>query len=124
KSYRNRIQDAANSISSFMVNIVLQPHQVKFVHTNYYWNREVNNSHATQYKLNQFPVNYALYFSEDPNYPGYADTVSILTYMHSAETQLWQHTHNRTANPTDRNIAYQEWKLERSETLINKVAER
>lgn len=123
-TYKKRIVGAANSISSFMVNIVLQPNQIKFINSNLYWNNTKCNNNFTQYAIDDFPANYALYFTEDPLNKGYADTVSILTYMHQSETDQWQKTHNRTAEPSERTTSYQEWKQKRSETLIDKVAER
>lgn len=123
-TYKKRIKEAVNSISSFMVNIVLQSKTVPFINSNYYWNNSKIIQDYTQYNMEDFPVNYALYFTEDPSYKGFADTVSILTYMHASETEQWQQTHNRTAAPSDRNEQYHEWKQKRCETLLQKVAER
>lgn len=122
--YRKRILSLENSISAFMVNIVLIPGKVRYNNHNVYWNKNGNSLNTTNYLPNGWPSNYALYFSEDKTKPGYADTLAILSYMHTSETATWNHTYNRTAKPSDRDEGYQLFKEEKSQQLINKVAER
>lgn len=122
--YRKRITGAENSISAFMVNIVLQPGKVPYLNHNVYWNRSTDALAAIAYEPGAWPANYALYFSEDPQHPGYADTVAILTYMHAAEFDPWRHTTNITAAPSEREPAYHAYKEQRAAQLIDVVAER
>ena len=123
-AYRKRIETAENSISAFMVNIVLQPGKVPWRNYNIYWNRSADTFEAINYTTGDWPANYALYFGEDAQHPGYADTVAILTYMHASELETWSHTHNITAQPSERETSYHDFKQEKAATLINTVAER
>jgi all-trans-retinol 13,14-reductase len=104
--YRKRIAAVENSISAFMVNIVLQPGTVQHRNHNIYWNRATDSYAAISYKHDEWPANYALYFGEDAQRPGFSDTVAILTYMHASEFEPWQHTRNITAQPCKSARAY------------------
>ncbi len=75
-----------------MVNIVLEPGKIKYTNRNTYWNRSDQSFDAVLYRAADWPANYALYYGEDAQRPGYADTVAILTYMHAGEMEQWQHT--------------------------------
>ena len=123
-AYRKRIETIGNSISAFMVNIVLQPKTVSYKNNNIYWNRTTDTYEAQQYKKENWPENYALYFGEDSQHKGFADTVAILTYMHAHEVATWNDTRNITASPSERAVAYHQFKEEKAEQLIAKVAER
>lgn len=123
-AYRKRISQAENSISAFMVNIVLQPGKVRYHNHNTYWNRNAEALDVANYTDIEWPANYALYFGEDPDHPGFADTVAILTYMHSGEFDSWGHTRNITANPSGREAAYHAHKERKAEDLIQVVAQR
>lgn len=122
--YRKRIAAANNSISAFMVNIVLEPGTVPYHNHNIYWNRSADTYAAVQYEAGSWPANYALYFSEDAARPGYAESVAILTYMHAAEFAAWDHTRNITAEPSGREPAYHALKEEKAVLLIDMAAQR
>lgn len=122
--YKKRINEAKNSISAFMVNIVLKPKTIPYQNHNTYWNRSADSFVAIQQKEGEWPMNYALYFNEDKNNPGYADTLAILTYDTIEAFDLWEHTHNRTAQKSEREADYHEYKHEKAELLLKTVAER
>jgi len=122
--YRKRILAAENSISAFMVNIVLQPGKIPYRNHNIYWNRSADVFAAVAYRPGEWPANYALYFGADDQNPGYADTVAILTYMHAAELDTWSHTRNITAAPSARDAAYHAFKEKKAALLIDTVAQR
>lgn len=122
--YRKRIVTAENSVSAFMVNIVLQPGKVPWRNHNIYWNRSADTFDAVNYTARNWPANYALYFGEDAQNPGYADTVAMLTYMHASELEQWSHTRNITAQPSERESAYHTFKEGKAALLIDTVAER
>src|SRR5690606_21254938 len=68
--------------------------------------------------------NYALYFTEDPLCPGYAESVAILTDMDTATTKQWQQTHNRSAEPSERCEEYENFKQERAADMLDLVGQR
>jgi len=123
-AYRKRIETIENSISAFMVNIVLKPKTVPYNNYNIYWNRTTDTYKAQAYEQANWPENYAVYSSEDSQHQGFADTVAILTYMRADELSAWNNTRNITASPSDRTQAYHHFKEEKAKQLIAKVTER
>lgn len=123
-AYKNRINNLQQTISSFMLNIVLKPATVNMRHHNLYWNATDNVWDAVDYSTNEWPSNYTLFFTEDKDNPGYAESLSILCYMRYSEVAQWAETINRTGNETDRGTDYDEFKAQKSEQLLSKVYER
>lgn len=123
-AYRNRIKGLEQTISTFMLNVVLQPGTVPMKHYNIYWHASDDALAATHYKPEEWPANYAAFFTEDTNNTGYAESVSILSYMHYDEVAQWQGTTNRTGDEHDRGEAYEAFKQQRSEKLLDKLCQR
>lgn len=122
--YQKRVESIENSLSAFMVNIVLKPQSVLYLNRNIYWNRSSDSLKAIDQGSQEWPANYALYFSEDPKHPGFADTLAILTYDHFKDFEQWAFTHNRSAAASERTEDYQEYKLEKAKKLIFTVGKR
>ncbi len=123
-AYRNRIKGLEQTISSFMLNMVLKPGTVPMRHYNIYWHRSHNVWDATHYQPAEWPANYALFFTEDANNPGYAESISALCYMHYEETAPWQDTHNHTGHKQDRGESYEAFKQHKSEQLLDVLYKR
>lgn len=123
-AYRNRIKGLEQTISSFMLNMVLKPGTVPMRHYNIYWHRSKNVWEATEYIKGQWPANYALFFTEDAANPGYAESVSALCYMHYDEVARWHDTVNRTGDEHERGKTYSEFKAEKTETLLEVLYQR
>jgi all-trans-retinol 13,14-reductase len=123
-AYRKRIKDLEQTVSSFMVNLVLEPGKVLHRNYNLYWHAAQNVWTAVNYKVNEWPAGYALYFTESGKYPGFAESLSILTYMRFEEVEKWKGTSNRAGEDEDRGADYEEFKAVKSELLLAKVFER
>lgn len=123
-AYRNRIKGLEQTISGFMLNLVLKPGTVQMRKHNLYWNAAQNSWDAVYYIKGEWPANYAAFFTEDGQNPGYAESVSILSYMHYDEVAQWDDTHNHTGHKEDRGEAYKAFKEQRSELLLAKVTQR
>lgn len=123
-AYTKRINRLEQTISSYMLNIVLKPGKVNIRHHNLYWNATDNVWDATNYSINNWPANYALFFTQDKNNPQYAESISILSYMHYSEVEEWQHTHNHVGCKKNRGNSYQVFKQTKNEALLAKVYER
>jgi all-trans-retinol 13,14-reductase len=123
-AYRNRIKGLEQTISTFMLNVVLQSATVPMRHYNIYWHASEDAWAAVNYKPEEWPSNYAAFFTEDANNPGYAESLSILSYMHYDEVAQWQVTTNRTGDEHERGEAYEAFKQQRSEKLLDKLYQR
>lgn len=123
-AYRNRIQGLEQTISSFMLNAVVKPGTVPMRHHNLYWNAADNVWDAVNYKPTEWPANYTLFYTQDRNNPTFAESISILSYMHYTEVMEWTGTHNRTGHEQARGESYETFKVQKSEALLQKVYER
>jgi len=123
-AYRNRINSLDETISTFMLNVVLQPGTVPMRHYNIYWHATQEVWAATTYKPADWPANYAAFYTEDAANPGYAESISILSYMYYSEVAEWAHTENLTANRNDRGSSYAEFKEQRSQKLLSILYQR
>lgn len=123
KVYKNRVNQAGESIACLMVNIVLQAGKVAYKNYNVNWNH--GDPVATIEKLQEiFPVNYSIYYTEDEANKGYAESVSILTYIDAAEFDTWAATFNNTIDPGARGETYERYKQEKANQLLDKISER
>ncbi|MCB0698858.1 MAG: NAD(P)/FAD-dependent oxidoreductase [Chitinophagales bacterium] len=123
-AYRKRIDGLQQTTSTYMLNLVLTPGTVPMRHHNLYWNATTDVWAAAEYAPQQWPVNYALFFTEDKDNPGYAESLSILSYMHYSEVSKWDDSYNRTGHEAERGDAYETIKAQKAEQLLNKVYER
>lgn len=123
-AYKKRVELMPNSVSACMTNVVFKPGTVKYFNHNIYWNKSDDPFDAVEAVRDGGIHNYAVYLTEDPHCPGYAETAAILSYMDSSTTQQWQRTHNRSAAPSDRGSAYQDFKQEQAKAMINLVGQR
>ncbi|HET8574256.1 MAG TPA: NAD(P)/FAD-dependent oxidoreductase [Edaphocola sp.] len=123
-AFQRRIMSTRNTISSFMVNMVLKPKTIPYPNHNVYWNRSADVYQGIQYQQNNWPENYALYFSRDHDNPEFAESVSILTYMHYEEFGQWANSYNNSAHPSNRPPAYLDKKMQKAEQLMWVVSRR
>lgn len=121
-AFHQRIGGLEQTQSAFMVNLVLKPQTVKFKPHNLYWHRNLDALAAIDGK--NWPATYALYFSEDEANPGFADRISILTYMDAKATSNWERSLNHTAQPATRGQAYEAFKENYARLLVTTVEER
>ncbi len=123
KVYKDRIHKAQESIGCLMLNIILEPKIVAYENFNINWN--AGNPLNTIAQLEQdFPANYSIYYTEDQQYKGYAESVSILTYVDVKEWAAWENSYNNTLNASLRSDAYQAYKAAKADVLLAKIAER
>jgi all-trans-retinol 13,14-reductase len=123
-AYKNRIKGLEQTVSAFMLNLVLKPGTVPVRNYNLYWHAREDVWQAVDYQREDWPANYALYFTESAAFPGFAESLSILTYMHYDEVKQWTETNNRSGDEQDRGAAYDTFKEAKSEQLLKKVLER
>lgn len=123
-AYRKRINSIQQTTSSYMLNLVLRPRAVKMCHHNLYWNAGTDALDAVNYTTDTWPTNYALFYNEDKNNEGFAESLSILTYMDYDEVISWEHITNRTGHERERGESYARFKTIKNENLLNKVYER
>ncbi len=121
-AFHRRVDSLEQTTPSFMVNMVLRPRAIPFKQHNVYWHATHDSFAAIN--AEEWPATYALYYSEDKANPGFADRLSILTYMPFALANKWKDSYNQTASPASRGADYNTFKEKYAALLIGKVIER
>ncbi len=104
-AYRRRIQELKQTPAAFMVNLVVTPGKVPYRPYNTYWHA-TGDALAAATSSAIWPQTFAIYNTEDPAHPGYAESVSLLTYMDTSVTAPWADTVNHTGKPSLRRSDY------------------
>ncbi len=124
EAYRKRITTLSNTVSCFIVNIVLAKNSFKYSKSNYYFNKEDAVWNNLDYNEDDWPKNYAIFLSPCKDNNCYAETVTLFSYMHYDEVKKWEHTFNTTSKEEDRGEDYEIFKKRKAEKLINEVEKR
>jgi all-trans-retinol 13,14-reductase len=123
-AYRSRICGLENTPGTFMLNIVLKPGTFPYLNYNYYHHHTDNAWQGIDYKIDNWPLTYALFVSASTGKEDYADSLSIMTYMRYEEVAQWADTFNTDTHESIRDAAYQAFKMEKAEKLLDVVEER
>ncbi len=119
KVYANRIKSIENTISSFSLHLKLKENSFPFLNHNYQYFKGNDVWKASSYKEMNWPDYYFLSTAPDQHSQAFASSASVLTYMKYEEVARWeQRKHSNTWD------TYKEWKQQKSEDLIELLAER
>ncbi len=122
--YRKRLESLENTISCFMVHIVLKKNTFKYFNHNYYYHQEGTVWSLTDYKKENWPLGYALFLSSTKRSEEYAEALTLMTYMKYEEVKPWEDTFNTVSTKSDRGDSYGEFKNQKAEILIDKVEKK
>ncbi len=122
-SFRNRIRQLENTVSSFTVDIILKPDCFPVLESNYYYHKEGEIWNGPDYKPEDWPLVYGVFMS--PQKSGtYARSLSLLTYMRFEEVAPWADTFNTVSHENARGETYEAFKTRKAEKLIDLVEEK
>lgn len=121
KIYRNRINSLPNTVSSFSINIVLEPQTLPYQSNNLYYHHEGYLWTANDYTPENWPLLYGVFFTASSQYPGYAESLTILTNMRYEEVQPWAKTFNTTLHEAERGTDYLAFKEQKAQQLLQQV---
>lgn len=124
KAYRNRIKGMENSISTFVVSITCKPNTFKYRNFNYYHHNSLDVWSGIEYKPEDWPMGYMLSTPAHGNDDEYAKGVILVTYMHFDEMKQWTESYNTVAKKGYRGEAYEAFKKEKEQKLIDYVSEK
>jgi len=124
QAYRSRIQNLKDTISCFIVNIVLKKDSFPYHSHNYYYHKEGFLWKQTDYTEDNWPLGYALFLSASSKHKEYADGLTIFTYMRYEDVREWKDTFNTVSSEDNRGESYDNFKQEKAEKLIDIVSEK
>ena len=120
--YKSRIQGLNNSISAFVMNIILKPNTYKYTNRNYYYFDSANVWDAINHDDKSWPLTYGIFEAVPHDNSPYVESLSIMTYMKWDEVSDWQETVNTSIHETSRGESYEAFKKAKGEKLLDTVA--
>ncbi|GBL34598.1 putative all-trans-retinol 13,14-reductase [Filimonas sp.] len=118
---RRRFDTLPNTLSSFVVNISLKEKRIPFVNHNIYSHTTEDAWHDAHRSVIDTPTSFGIFFAEDKQHPGYAASLSILTYMDASATSSWDHSFHTTSERDKREEAYQQFKQQHIVDIIGSL---
>lgn len=119
RSYRNRISNIPNTISVFGLHLRLKPGIFPLLNYNYYHFTNNDVWAVTNYDPKKWPEFFYLYTPVKNEESQYTECVSLYAYMRFDEVEQWAHL-----PISNRGEAYESWKQEKAEKLINLASQR
>ncbi|KYP16347.1 all-trans-retinol 13,14-reductase, partial [Flavihumibacter sp. CACIAM 22H1] len=123
-AYRSRIAKLENTVSSFSIHAVLKPGTVPYPNHNYYLHKKDGVWSAVHADPLLWPLSVGVFFTKDRKNPGFAESMSLLTYMSETACRPWKESFNTDSRPSDRGQGYEAFKATHSAQLLELVAQR
>lgn len=125
KSFLNRVLSWEPITSCFSVYLVLKPHTVpNFNYNIYHYSSEDLVWNAYQYKKETWPETYMLSSTLSKHYPGFAESLTAISYMDFDEVKVWENTINTVADEHERGEKYEQFKQEKEERMIDALEKK
>jgi all-trans-retinol 13,14-reductase len=119
KTYKKRIMESEDTISSFSLYISLKPESFPYQRKNYYHFKDESKVwDSIHYQEENWPESYMISMSAKREDDVWADGISVLAYMRYEEVEQWNNTFNTVAEKEDRGEAYEKFKAEKTEKLL------
>lgn len=123
KAYKSRISMLKNSVSAFIVYVVLKEKTIPtFNHNKYYvkcndvWNNEI-------YTEEEWPKSVAIFTTPSKD-PEYCDGLIIMSYMQYDDVKQWEDTFNTVAHEDERSEEYQQFKRDKAQKVLDLAEEK
>ena len=121
--YRNRVKGLENSISTFLVHLSFHENSFEYLNHNIYQHHIDDVWGGIDYDEETWPQTYFVctpYISRNSKY---AESMSIMTYMKSSETDKWAHTSRTISEPGEREAGYHQFKKEKEAKVLKRIEE-
>ena len=116
KAFFQRILHLDNTMAMFTVYVVPKKNSIPYMNYNYYYYATDNVWVAGNYDESRWPENYVLMTHAHSHSEGFAEGISIITYMKYSELKKWEHT-----TVGQRGDDYNEFKQRKAEKLLEVV---
>jgi all-trans-retinol 13,14-reductase len=125
KAFVNRIEGLTVSPPAFSVYIVFKPESFPYLNHNFYhFNSPDIIWTGAEYEKENWPQGYMISMGVFEKNPKWAESMTIMTYMHFDEMLPWESSKNTVAQKADRGAVYEQFKVDRSERIIQVVEKK
>lgn len=121
--YRKRINSLENSISVFIIYLVMKKNSVAYFNRNYYHYINPDVWAGITYG-EDWPRNFAVFTGASSKGNTHAEALTVMAYMNYAEMAQWENTYNTVLHKEERGTAYEEFKKVKAEQLIYQMGKR
>jgi all-trans-retinol 13,14-reductase len=120
KAYRTRITSLENTISVFILNIVLKENTFPYLNYNHYHYRNKNVWGGLDYSDETWPEGFALFTPASSKSEKYADSIILMSYMKYEEVEAWKESFSTIPrNVENRGEGYDQFKAKKAEKLLD-----
>lgn len=116
KAFSARIRGLEDTMGMFTVYLVFKKNSFPYMNHNFYHYNQDNTWVASDYRVSRWPQNYLFMNTATSGSASYAESGSVITYMHKDELKKWENTLTG-----DRGDEYLEFKKAKAEILLNAV---
>lgn len=125
KAFVKRIEQIENMISSFNLFITFKPNSFKYINYNHYHNKNyLRINESQEYTEKSWPEGYMLSMGVHKNQTEWADNMIAMTYMKIDEVKQWEDTYNTVAKESERGVAYEKFKEEKTEIFLKEIEKK
>lgn len=125
KSFRKRIERLKVTPSSFSIYISFKPESFPYLNHNiYHFKSKDLIWKATEYSPERWPEGYMASMGVHSENQKYAESLSVMTYMHFSEVEQWAETKNTVASKEERGKSYEEFKQKHIDLLIDELEKK
>lgn len=125
KSFYNRVQSLENVGSAFSLYLVFKPETFKYMNNNYYHFKDSKRVWKTMECTDEsWPEGYMASMNVSGKQGEWAESMTLITFMDFNEVKEWEHTHNTTAEESDRGEAYEKFKQQKTEKFLKEVEKK
>jgi len=124
KAYVNRINSLTNTTSCFTLHVAFKEKSFKYLNYNLYQSNQADIWNLTNYKKENWPEGYMLSTPACSKDKVFAEGASIMCYMRFDDVAEWANTHNTVVHKTERPEAYEKFKIECAEKILDAVSKQ
>lgn len=121
KPFRERVKSLKAGPSCFSVYIVLKPQSVPYFNYNIYHFKNEASVWSNTFQPNEWPGFYMLSCTESSKHAGFAESITILTYLDFSEVEAWSNTNNTASKPRERGADYQLFLKDKANKVIKEA---
>ena len=124
KVYRKRIQNLENTTSCFTLHLIFKPDTFPYLNYNIYsyFNDDVWDT--DNYTADNWPLSMFISTPITSKNSAFAESASIMVYMHAEELDQWKDSYNTTAKPSQRGDGYEKFKAQKTERILKRLEEK
>ncbi|EJL71098.1 phytoene desaturase family protein [Chryseobacterium populi] len=125
KSFLNRVLSWEPVSSCFSVYLVLKPGSIAgFNYNIYHYSSENLVWNAHRYQKENWPETYMLSSTPSRHHPGFAESLTAISYMDFDEVKAWENTVNTVADEHERGKEYERFKQEKADKMIDALEKK